>query len=358
YIYYATVVLCNPLVIMLKIKPKKSQLKYAEKFTIHAGDLFYGALPERRAIRSKEEAWNLFKEFHASPMGGHTGIVKTRIAMCSRFYWPGMTADIEKWVCQRTSVHKGVWELIGIDLTGPMPLTSCGNQYILTATDYFSKWVEAFPLKTKTAEEVCQKLCSIFYWHGCPQCILTDQGREFMNSRLCDLLSIQRSITAAYHPQTNGLDEKTNDNIKRALRKLVNDKQDDWDMFLEATLFSLRSKTHTTTKYSLFFLMHGREARFPSEVPVDMPVRFCYITVYICTIFVFLYYYICTVFAWKSECIKVLSLYIMLKFQQSRNPTADQDRRSGPWQGHPVLFPVVSLSSSISPCQVLSVVFP
>ncbi|XP_014834308.1 PREDICTED: uncharacterized protein LOC106911992 isoform X3 [Poecilia mexicana] len=257
--------------------------RYAVKFSIHAGDLFYGALPERRAIQSKEEAWNLFKEFHASPMGGHTGIVKTRIAMCSRFYWPGMTADIEKWVsqcdrCQRVGPPlqvvrelqcikvSGVWELIGIDLTGPMPLTSCGNQYILTATDYFSKWVEAFPLKTKTAEEVCQKLCSIFYRHGCREFVNT------MNCRLCDLLSIQRSITAAYHPQTNGLDEKTNDSIKRALRKLVNDKQDDWDMFLEATLFSLRSKTHTTTKYSPFFLMYGREARFPSEVPVDMPL--------------------------------------------------------------------------------------
>uniref|UniRef100_A0A096LZU5 Gypsy retrotransposon integrase-like protein 1 n=1 Tax=Poecilia formosa TaxID=48698 RepID=A0A096LZU5_POEFO len=239
--------------------------RYAVKFSIHAGDLFYGALPERRAVRSKEEAW-LFKEFHASPMGGHTGIVKTSSAMCSRFYWPGMTADIEKWVsqcdqCQRVGHPlqvrelecikvSGVWELIGIDLTGPLPLTSCGNQCILTATDYFSKWVEAFPLKTKTAEEVCQKLCSIFYRHGCREFVNT------MNSRL-DLLSVQRSITAAYHPQTNGLDEKTNDSIKRALRKLINDKEDDWDMFL--TLFSLRSKTHTTTKYSPFFLMYGRE---------------------------------------------------------------------------------------------------
>ncbi|KAL7858904.1 hypothetical protein SRHO_G00140510 [Serrasalmus rhombeus] len=40
-----------------------------------------------------------------------------------------------------------VWELIGIDLTGPLPKTVDGFQYILTATDYFSKWVEAFPTK-------------------------------------------------------------------------------------------------------------------------------------------------------------------------------------------------------------------
>lgn len=81
-------------------------------------------------------------------------------------------------------------------------------------------------------------------------------------------------MTAAYHPQTNGLDEKTNHNIKRALTKLVNDKQDNWDIYLDATLFSLRSKVQTTTKSSPFALMYGREAVFPSEVPVDMPVSY------------------------------------------------------------------------------------
>uniref|UniRef100_A0A1A8KNB0 Kinesin family member C1 n=2 Tax=Nothobranchius TaxID=28779 RepID=A0A1A8KNB0_NOTKU len=168
----------------------------------------------------------------------------------------------------------GVWELVGIDLTGPLPQTPSGYKYILTATDYFSKWVEAFPLKTKSAEEVYQNLCTIFYRHGCPLRILTDQGREFVNqinSKLCELLSVERSVTAAYQPQTNGLDEKTNDNIKRALRKVVNERQDDWDLYLDATLFSLRSKMHTTTKFSPFYLMYGREARFPCELPVEMP---------------------------------------------------------------------------------------
>lgn len=74
-----------------------------------------------------------------------------------------------------------MWELIGIDLTGPLPKTSSGFQYILTATDYFSKWVEAFPLKSKSASEVAQHLCAIIYRHGCPKRILSDQGREFVN---------------------------------------------------------------------------------------------------------------------------------------------------------------------------------
>lgn len=60
----------------------------------------------------------------------------------------------------------------------------------------------------------------------------------------------------------------------RALMKMVNEKQDDWDKYLEPTLFSLRSKIQTTTKCSPFQLMYGREAVFPAEVPVEMPVSF------------------------------------------------------------------------------------
>ncbi|KAG1924860.1 gypsy retrotransposon integrase-like protein [Pimephales promelas] len=271
-------------------KSKRQNIRrYALKFNLKDGELFYGS---KRVIKTKEEARMLFEEFHSSPIGGHTGIGKTRAAICARFYWHGMSVDIENWVlecdqCQKvgkplTAVQtlqcikvSAVWELVGIDLTGPLPETAEGFKYILTATDYFSKWVEAFPLKTKTAAEVGRHLCSIIYRHGCPQRILSDQGREFVNDlnhRLCEMLCIKRSVTAAYHPQTNGLDEKTNDNIKRALKKLVNDQQNDWDVYLDATLFSLRSKVHTTTKHSPFLLMYGREAVFPAEIPAEMPL--------------------------------------------------------------------------------------
>lgn len=60
------------------------------------GELLFGS---RRVIKSKEDARKLFKEFHSSPMGGHTGVLKTRTAMCSRFYWLGMSIDVDNWVC-------------------------------------------------------------------------------------------------------------------------------------------------------------------------------------------------------------------------------------------------------------------
>ena len=59
------------------------------------GELYVGS---RRAIKSKEEARQLFIEFHSSPMGGHTGILKTCTAISSRFYWLGMSVDINNWI--------------------------------------------------------------------------------------------------------------------------------------------------------------------------------------------------------------------------------------------------------------------
>lgn len=48
-----------------------------------------------------------------------------------------------------------------MDLIGPLPVTSRGNKYIITLTDYFSKWAEAFPLPDKTAAGVAQFMYSV-----------------------------------------------------------------------------------------------------------------------------------------------------------------------------------------------------
>lgn len=88
------------------------------------------------------------------------GIIRTRSAVCSRYYWNRMTLDIDNWVLERDKCQKvgkplkvmqplqfikvsNVWELVGIDLMGPLPTTVDGYRYILTATDYSSKRVEA-----------------------------------------------------------------------------------------------------------------------------------------------------------------------------------------------------------------------
>ena len=77
------------------------------------------------------------------------------------------------------------FELVGVDLMGPFVESSQGNKYIFTATDYYTKWVEAFPIPNKSATVVSKCFEKMFSRHGAMNAIITDQGREFINEVIC-----------------------------------------------------------------------------------------------------------------------------------------------------------------------------
>jgi len=78
------------------------------------------------------------------------------------------------------------WTYVGIDLIGPLPKTNAGNLHILTATDIFSKWVEALPLPNATSSSVIWGIEQMIYRHGCPEKILTDNGMAFCSKVIYD----------------------------------------------------------------------------------------------------------------------------------------------------------------------------
>ncbi|RXN14934.1 gag-pol fusion [Labeo rohita] len=228
-------------------------------------------------------------EFHASPYGAHCGTEKTKLAISSRFYWPGMGVDIDKWVLQcadcqfsrlsrspSTSQYVYPLELLGMDLVGKVTRTKKGNEYICVLVDYYTKWAEAYAIPNKSATVVSRCIINFFYRFGAPKRILTDQGTEFVNQinrELCGFLSVERSHRhrLKYHPQTNGLVEKLNGTIQRALCKLVDSQSEKWDEYLDAVMFGLRTKTQLTTRLLLDEpQLKRREETSPS--PVDITI--------------------------------------------------------------------------------------
>src|SRR6266540_3250891 len=83
----------------------------------------------------------------------------------------------------------GPWDRIGIDIVGLLPVTERENRYIVTCIDYMTKWAEAKLLPDKSARQVAWFLYEeIICRYGCPQIIQSDNGLEFVNEVVKELL--------------------------------------------------------------------------------------------------------------------------------------------------------------------------
>ena len=59
-------------------------------------------------------------------------------------------------------------QIVAVDILGPLPKSSKGNQYILVAA-YFTKWMEAYPIPNQKASTVAQTLVDQFLLRYSPQ---------------------------------------------------------------------------------------------------------------------------------------------------------------------------------------------
>lgn len=229
---------------------------------------------------------------HSSPTGGHLGVSKTLGKVAERFYWFGMRRDVENYVanCMECVTRKNPnrtakaplqphysgapFEKIAIDIL-EVPVSDKGNKYIVVIGDYFSKWAEAFPVKTHTAQVVAEILIDQFISRfGAPAQLHSDQGPEFESrliSELCRLLNIDKTRTTAYHPQSDGQVERFNRTLLSMLSKYVSENQRDWDVHLQKVMMGYRTSKHESTKFTPAYILFGRELRLPLDVQYELP---------------------------------------------------------------------------------------
>ena len=136
-----------------------------------------------------------------------------------------------------------IFDVGRIDFIGHF-LKSYGNEYILVAVDYVSKWVEAVALPTNDVRVVIKFLKkNIFTRFGTPRALISDGRKHFCNNQLKKLLSkygVTHKIATAYHLQTSGQVEISNRELKRILDKTVDSSRKDWLIKLEDTLWAYR----------------------------------------------------------------------------------------------------------------------
>ena len=151
---------------------------------------------------------------------------------------------------------------ISVDIKGGLPITPDGYHAILVAVEFLSKYAWAFPIKTKSGDEIASHLMNLFCSFGPPGVLLSDQGKEFLNStvqNLCKRFRIIKRTTSAYNPRCNGQGERTIQTLSKILIKHAEDNPTDWDKTLDITLMGYRTTVHSSTKFTPFRLMFGRE---------------------------------------------------------------------------------------------------
>ena len=106
------------------------------------------------------------------------------------------------------------FERIALNITFPLPETEQGNKYVLVLSDYFTRWVEAFPIRDIEAKTVADVMLQGFFSrYGVPKQIHSDQGTQFESKlfqELCRVFDIEKTRTTPYHPQSDGLVERFN----------------------------------------------------------------------------------------------------------------------------------------------------
>ena len=228
--------------------------------------------------------------------GGHMARDATVNRLKRKVFFPRMTQEVESWIstclpCQKKKAkppdqkHTLVAPICGypfqrlhIDFVGKLsPGRKTGAQWILTCRDSFSKWVEAFPLKTPDTRNVIDTLFKeVFSRFGFPEIIHSDQGTPFVSKLMLEMgkqFGIKMTNTTGWNPKSNSQIERMHRDLWPMLKAMI-DKTGDpssWEDLLPQALFAMRTSTCASTGLAPYQILFGRDCSAPIDVYFGNP---------------------------------------------------------------------------------------
>ncbi|RVW81945.1 Gypsy retrotransposon integrase-like protein 1 [Vitis vinifera] len=239
----------------------------AARFTLIGGHLYKRSFtgPYLRCL-NHSEALYVLAELHERVCGNHSGGRSlAHRAHSQGYYWPTMKKDaaaayVTK--CDKCQRHapiphvpsetlkpiSGPWPFTqwGMDIVGLLPAAAAQKKFLLVATDYFSKWVEAETYATIKDKDVTKFVWkNIICRFGIPQTIIADNGPQFDSKtfqNFCSELNIRNSYSTPHYPQRKWVEE------------------------LPDALWAYRTTPGCLTGNTPFALAYGMDAVIPTKV--------------------------------------------------------------------------------------------
>jgi len=186
--------------------------------------------------------------YHNTLIAGHGGQWKTVELVTRNYWWPGVMKEVKKYVercdqCQKmknraempagklrpNQIPERLWQHISVDFITKL-LVSKGHDSILVVCDRFSKMLHFVATTEKMMAEGLARLFRDNVWklHGLLESVISDRGPQFaagMMKELNKMLGIETKLSMAYHPETDGQTERTNQELEQYLRMYVNHRQ-------------------------------------------------------------------------------------------------------------------------------------
>ncbi|KAJ8502741.1 hypothetical protein ONZ45_g11483 [Pleurotus djamor] len=157
-----------------------------------------------------------------------------------------------------------------MDFIVKLPL-SHNYDSILVVCDRFTRAAHFIPCsETITSPDLAWLfLDRIFRYHGLPSSIISDRGSVFVSkffTAFCNLVGIKIKSSSAYHPQTDGLTERTNQTLETYLRAYCSYQQDDWVDYLPLAEFAFNNLINSSTNTTPFFANYAFHPKFEPKL--------------------------------------------------------------------------------------------
>jgi hypothetical protein len=229
----------------------------------------------------------ILREAHDSAYSIHPGSTKMYQDLKEKYWWYGLKRDVATHValcdvCQRVKaehqrpagllqplkVPEWKWEEIGMDFIVRLPRTRDGYDSISVIVDRLTKVAHLIPVKTTYSGAQLAELymSRIVCLHGVPKKIVSDRGTQFTLrfwKRLHESMDTKLNFSSAYHPQTDGQTERTNQVLEDMLRACALKHGRSWDKSLPYAKFSYNNSYQASLKMTTFEALYGRKCRTP-----------------------------------------------------------------------------------------------